>query len=56
MINKNTNQYLIIDILRIIGTMFVILVYVSLSQQISLVRLFDICLLVLISGYICEKE
>lgn len=56
MIDKNTNRYIIIDILRVIGTMLVILAHVSLPRQISLIRSFDVCLLVLISGYVYEKS
>lgn len=56
MINKNVDRYTIIDILRVIGTMLVILAHVNLPRQINLIRSFDVCLLVLISGYVYGKS
>lgn len=44
-----------IDVLRVIGTLFVILAHVNIPPVLSTVRSFDVCLLVIISGYIFSQ-
>ena len=43
-----------IDVLRTLGTFFVILAHVNPPTTVGILRSFDVCLLVMISGYCCS--
>lgn len=53
--DKKTREYSI-DVLRTIGTMLIILAHVNLPVIIKELRAFDVCLLVLISGFCCTYK
>ena len=52
--DKRFDRNFHIDILRTIGTLFVILAHVSIPQPLAIFRSFDVCLLVMVSGYCCH--
>ncbi len=54
-VNAN-NRNLVIDILRALATLLVILAHVDIPDALALARSFDVCLLVLVSGYIFSQR
>ncbi len=55
MLQTTHGRNLTIDILRVIGTLLVILAHVNIPPVLSTIRSFDVCLLVIISGYIFSE-
>lgn len=53
---KDLNRNITIDVLRMLGTLMVILAHVNAPTGLQTVRSFDVCLLVMISGYCCSVK